>query len=201
MSKTVDYYFSLISPWTYFGDARLKDIAARHDARIVYKPMNLGKVFPITGGLPLAKRSQQRQAYRLAELARWSKHLNLPVNLHPEYFPCDESRAAGMVIATIGNGDDPGDFINVVLSAVWANERNIADDETLIELAARAGLDGGKLLAAVGREDISNEWDRLSVEAIERGVFGSPFYIVNDEPFWGQDRLDMVDAALSRKKE
>ncbi len=198
MSKTVDYYFSLISPWTYFGDARLRDIAARRGARIVYKPMQLGKVFPVTGGLPLAKRAPQRQAYRLAELARWSAYHGLPINLHPKFFPADESRAAGLVLAAIGNGDDPGALINATLSAVWAEEKNIADDQTLLGLAKQVGLDGEKLLAAADDPAISAQWDTLSEEAIEHGVFGSPFYVVDGEPFWGQDRLDMVDAALSR---
>jgi len=197
MSKTVEYYFSLISPWTYLGDARFTDIAARRGARIIYKPMNLGRVFPATGGLPLAKRAPQRQAYRLVELARWSKHRGLSLNLHPKYFPCDESRAAGLVLAAIGNGDGPGALVNAILSAVWAEERNIADDETLLELAAGVGLDGEKLLATADGPEIAAEWDKISDDAIAHGVFGSPFYVVGDEPFWGQDRLDMVDAALA----
>ncbi len=198
MGKTVDYYFSLISPWTYMGDARLSAIAARQGARIVYKPMKLGKVFPATGGLPLAKRAPQRQAYRLVELTRWSKSLGLPLNLHPKFFPADENRAAALVIAAMANGDDPGALVNAILTAVWAGEANIADDQTLLDLANRVGLDGKKLLAAAGAQDLANEWDRLSDEAIAHGVFGSPFYVVDDEPFWGQDRLDMVEAALSK---
>jgi len=197
MNKTVDYYFSLVSPWTYLGDAKFRDIAARQGARIVYKPMKLGKVFPSTGGLPLAKRAPQRQDYRLVELARWSKLLGQPLNLHPKFFPCDESRAAGFVLAAIKNGDDPGLLVNAILSAVWVGEGNIADEQTLIDLANKTGLDGGKLLALADDPDIPAEWDRLSDEAIERGVFGSPFYMVDDEPFWGQDRLDMVEKALS----
>lgn len=197
MSKTVDYYFSLISPWTYLGDAKFREIAARRGVRIVYKPMKLAKVFPATGGLPLAKRAPQRQAYRLVELARWSKHRGLPLNLHPEFFPCDESRAAALVLAAIGNGDDPGTLVNAILSAVWAGESNIADDKTLMDLAAGVGLDGAKLLAAADGADIAAEWDRISDDAITCGVFGSPFYVVDEEPFWGQDRLDMVDAALA----
>lgn len=197
MNKTVDYYFSLVSPWTYLGDAKFRDIAARQGARIVYKPMKLGKVFPSTGGLPLAKRAPQRQDYRLVELARWSKARGLPLNLHPKFFPCDESRAAGLVLAAIKNGDDPALLVNAILSAVWAEEGNIADDQTLLDLANRVGLDGGKLLAQANDADIMEKWDSLSDEAIERGVFGSPFYVVGDEPFWGQDRLDMVEKALS----
>ena len=122
MSKSIDYYFSLISPWTYLGDARLRDIAARQGARVVHKPINLGKVFPATGGLPLAKRAQQRQDYRLVELARWSKHLDRPITLHPAHFPCDERRAAALVIAAQRNGHDVGELVNAILSAVWVKE-------------------------------------------------------------------------------
>ena len=196
MSKTVAYYFSLVSPWTSLGDARLREIAARHGARVIHKPMNLGQVFPATGGLPLAKRAPQRQAYRLVELSRWSKHLDRPITLHPKYFPCDESRAAALVIAAQRNGDDVGDLVNAILATVWVNEGNIADEITLIAVAAGVGLDGEKLLAAANDPDISEQWSRNSEQAIEQGVFGSPFYVVDGEPFWGQDRLEMVEAAL-----
>ncbi len=196
MSKTVTYYFSLVSPWTYLGDERLRDIASRCGARIVYKPMNLGQVFPATGGLPLAKRAPQRQAYRLVELARWSKHLDRPITLHPKYFPCDESRAAAMVIAAQRNGDDVGELVNRILATVWVDEGNIADEQTLINVAVGVGFDGVTLLAAASDPGVSEEWSKNSEEAIEQGVFGSPFYVVDGEPFWGQDRLEMVEAAL-----
>jgi len=200
MSKTVDYFFSLISPWTYFGDRRMHEIASRHGARVVYKPIKLGKVFPVTGGLPLPKRSPQRQSYRLVELQRWSTRLGLPINLHPKHFPADETKAAGMVIATLADGRDPGDFVHAALAAVWSREMDIADDETLRTLAGECGLDGAALLARAETEEIQAVWDTNSDEAIERGVFGSPFYFVGDEPFWGQDRLDLLDDALARDK-
>ncbi len=196
MTKTIDYYFSLISPWTYMGDAKLREIASRAGARIVYKPMKLATVFPATGGLPLAKRAPQRQDYRLVELARWSASLGLPLTLHPKYFPADESRAAALVLAALANGEDVGKLVYAILSAVWVGEGNIADDQTLRQLADGVGLDGEKLLIAADSPDSLAEWDKNSEDAITVGVFGSPFYVINGEPFWGQDRLHMVEAAL-----
>jgi len=135
MAKTVDYFLSVYSPWTYFGDARLHEIADRHGANINYKPMQLSRVFPATGGLPLAKRAPQRQDYRLAELARWQKRLGLTINTHPKHFPTDERTASAMAVAATLKGVDPGDFINSLLAAVWVWELDIGDEGTLVRIA------------------------------------------------------------------
>ncbi|MBT3237688.1 MAG: 2-hydroxychromene-2-carboxylate isomerase [Rhodospirillaceae bacterium] len=197
MTKQIDYFFSLVSPWTYLGDAQLGNLAAKHEAKVIYKPMQLGKVFPATGGLPLPKRSQQRQDYRLVELERYSKRLNLPLNLHPAHFPADESKAAGMVLTSIKLGIEPCVLVNTILTAVWARDLDISDDTTLLSLAKEIGMNGEELLAGAADPDTMAVWDANSDEAIERGVFGSPFYFVDDEPFWGQDRLDLVEDALA----
>jgi len=197
MSKTVDYFLSVYSPWTYFGDARLHEIAKRHGAEINYKPMQLSRVFPATGGLPLAKRSQQRQDYRLAELARWRKRLGLTINMSPKHFPTDERAASAMAVAAVLKGDDPGDFINGLLTAVWVRELDIAAAETLVMIADEAGLGGDALLAAAKTAEVLDALDANGDEAIARGVFGAPFYFIDNEPFWGQDRLDFVDEALA----
>ena len=94
MTKTIDFYLSLISPWTYLGSGRLEEIARAHGAQVRVKPVDYGAIFPKTGGLPLAKRAPERQAYRLVELQRWSKALGLPLNLHPKFFPAVEQLAA-----------------------------------------------------------------------------------------------------------
>jgi len=196
MAKTVDYFLSVYSPWTYFGDARLHEIADRHGANINYKPMQLSRVFPATGGLPLAKRAPQRQDYRLAELARWQKRLGLTINTHPKHFPTDERTASAMAVAATLKGVDPGDFINSLLAAVWVWELDIGDEGTLVRIANEAGLGGAALLAAAKTPEVLAALDANGLEAISRGVFGAPFYFVDDEPFWGQDRLDFVDEAL-----
>ena len=94
MGKTVDYYFSPISPWTYLGHARFADMAKRYGAVVNVKPADFGKVFPVSGGLPLAKRAPQRQAYRMVELKRFRDHLKLPLNLQPKFFPAPADLAA-----------------------------------------------------------------------------------------------------------
>jgi 2-hydroxychromene-2-carboxylate isomerase len=198
MAKTIDYYYALISPWTYLGGPRLEEIARRHGAAIAYKPVALGKVFPVSGGLPLAKRAPQRQAYRLVELARWRDFLGVPLNLKPRFFPADETLAAGMVIAARRQGLDCGRLSNAILRGVWAEERDIADAATLKAIAAENALDGDALMAAAADPAVTAEYEANTQEAIDRGVFGAPSYVYKDELFWGQDRLDFLDRALAK---
>ena len=196
MSKTVDYYFTLISPYAYMGDARLREIAARHGAEINYKPVNFGEIFPKTGGLPLAKRAPARQAYRLQELARWRDFLNLEMNLAPKHFPTAEWPAAGMVLAAKQLGLDCGPLVNALLTAVWAKDLDIGAPDTIVAIADAQGFDGRALLQASDDPAIRATWDTYSAEALEAGVFGAPTYILDDQIYWGQDRLDFLDRAL-----
>lgn len=198
MPKTIDYFLGITSPWTYLGGERLIEIAARHGATITYKPMNMGKVFSVSGGLPLPKRAPQRQAYRLVELARWSDHLGIPLNPRPKYFPASGWPAAGMVIAAREAGQDCGRLANAFLHAVWAEERNIDDAETLRAIAGENGFDGDSLLTAAQSDAVKAAFEADTQEAIDRQVFGAPTYIYKDEPFWGQDRLELLDRALAR---
>jgi 2-hydroxychromene-2-carboxylate isomerase len=220
MSLVIDYYVTLISPWSYLGGQRLMAMARRHGATIDVKPIDLGKVFPVSGGLPLAKRAPQRQAYRLVELARWRDHLNLPLNIHPKYFPTPIDLASRVVVAarpggtaalgvTTGapqlrdalgapTGSDALDLTQAILQAVWVDEKNIADAETLKGLCAACGLDGGALLAAADTAAVRTATDALTEEAIARGVFGAPTYVFGGELFWGQDRLEFLDRALAK---
>lgn len=198
MAKKIDYYYSLISPWTYLGGPRLREIATRHRATIAHKPVKLAEVFPATGGLPLAKRAPARQAYRLMELARWREHLGMPLNLRPKHFPVPERPAAGMVIAARAAGLDCGLLSEALLRAVWAEERDIADRATLAAIAEACAMDGAALLAEAEKDPAAAEYQANTEEAIARGVFGAPTYAVGDELFWGQDRLDFVERALAR---
>ena len=197
MAKTIEYYYSLISPWTYLGGERLEAIARKHGADIRYKPMMLATVFPATGGLPLAKRAPVRQAYRLMELPRWRDYLKIPLNLHPEFFPADERRAALMVIAAAARDLDAGTLSNAILRAVWAEDRDIADTATLSAIADGCGLDGQALLADSEGDAAVETYEANTQDALERGVFGAPTYVYGDELFWGQDRLDFLDRALT----
>lgn len=196
--KTITYYLSPQSPWTYLGHDRLVAIAQKHGAAIEPRPCALGKaIFPISGGLPLNKRSPQRQAYRLVELQRWSEFLGAPLNLHPRFFPIDESIPATAIAAAIhleGNAAALK-FAGAILRAVWAEERDISNEETLAELAGGCGLDGAAILAA--RPQALGRYEAYTRDAIEQQVFGAPWYVYKGEPFWGQDRLDFLDRALA----
>lgn len=200
MGKTIDYYFAPQSPWAYLGHERAVALANKYGATLDAKPCDLGKVFPLSGGLPLAKRAPQRQAYRLVELKRWSDSLNIPLNLHPKFFPVPPDPAARLIIACkLAHGNDAAlALAGAVMRAVWAEERNIGDDATLSALASECGHDGAGLLQAAQTENVQAEYDRYTNEAIAANVFGSPWYVVDGEGFWGQDRLDFVERALAK---
>ncbi len=193
---TIEYYFAPHSPWTYFGHQRLAAIAARHGARIEMKPCDLGRVFAATGGLPLPKRPPARRAYRLVELQRWRDVLGIELNLHPAHFPIDPTAASLAIIAALAtDGEQAGyDFAGRLMRAVWAEERNIADEATLAAIATEAGLDAGRIIE--GRAAATPTYERNTEDALAAGMFGAPWYRLRDEGFWGQDRLDLLDRAL-----
>jgi len=198
--KTIEYYFSPSSPWAYMGHDRLLKIAEKHGAQLEPRPFALGAaIFPISGGLPLPKRAPQRQAYRLFELRRWSEHLGLPLNIHPKYFPVSDDQAASLMIAAAHNieGKDAAlRLLGATFRALWAEDRNTSDPNTLIEIAGECQLDGQALYA--GQDEARRFYDQCTKQAIERQVFGAPWYVYQDEPFWGQDRLDFLDRALAK---
>ena len=196
MPHTLDYFMAPSSPWTYLGHQRLLDLCAARAIPIRMMPIDLGKVFPQSGGLPLPQRAPQRQAYRLVELARWRDVTGLPLNVQPRFFPVSGDDAALLLIgAQLHNGDLAGfDLGGRVLRAVWAEERNIADPQVMAALIAEAGLDGAAIAAR--RRDAGERYEANTQEAIARQVFGAPWYVWRDEPFWGQDRLDLLERAL-----
>jgi 2-hydroxychromene-2-carboxylate isomerase len=197
MTKFVDYYFTPMSPWTYFGHARFLDIARRHGAEIRYKPAQFQRIFAASGGLPVAQRPKQRQAYRMAELERWRKFLGMPINLKPKHVPVPTERADRLIVAAKQTGADPGALAEALMRACWIEERDISDEATLAEIAAACGFDGAALVARAAGPEAGAEYDAHTAEAIERQVFGAPTYLYRGEPFWGQDRLEFVERALA----
>lgn len=197
MAETIDYYLSLNSPWTYMGHRRLTDLAETHGLTVRVHPVDFrGIIFPATGGLPVGKRSPQRQAYRLVELERWRKHLDITLNIQPKFWPADEALAAGMVRAAGESSTGALALAGALLRAVWAEERNIADRDTLIAVAADCGLDAASLMAEAESGAMAERQAGDSEHAIERGVFGAPTYIYQEQPFWGQDRLELLALAV-----
>ena len=194
----IQYYFAPQSPWTYLVHLRIWDIARQHKARIEVLPVDLGgKVFPVTGGLPVGKRAPQRQAYRLLELQRFAAHLHAPLNLQPKFFPVAGDDAARLIIAVeMHDGADAAMHItDAVLRAVWVEERNIADEGLLATLLRERELPARRLEDAHSQA-AQERYEANTQRAIEAGVFGAPSYVIGGEIFWGQDRLDFVERRL-----
>lgn len=200
MALTVDYFLTPVSPYTYLGHERFRRICREHGAQINLRVIDLGKVFPASGGVALKDRPPQRRAYRLMELARWRDYLNLPLVLEPRYFPAPSEAAATVILAVLErHGIEPAlDIAGDCLRAVWAEERDISSRATLQDILGAHALESEPLLALAASAEVTARYVMQSQEAIARGVFGAPTYAVGDELFWGQDRLDFLERALAR---
>ncbi|MEO8487413.1 MAG: 2-hydroxychromene-2-carboxylate isomerase, partial [Betaproteobacteria bacterium] len=195
--KTVDYYLAPVSPWTWFGHERFVALLQAHGATARLHPIDLGRIFPVSGGLPLPKRAPQRQAYRLVELARWSEHLALPIHVTPKFVASSGEEASRWILAAAERGAAAGlAMTGGVLRARWAEERDIADRGTLREIAERCGLDEDAVGQRANDPAIAAAYEAATQHAIDAQVFGVPWYVYQGEPFWGQDRLDFLARAL-----
>jgi|TARA_B100000959_G_scaffold285719_1_gene361432 carboxymethylenebutenolidase len=195
VAKTIDYYLSLVSPWSYLGHQRLLEIATRHQATINIWPVDLSVIFPQSGGLPLPKRAPVRQAYRMQELQRWRDYLNVELVLEPAYFPTSDKLAAAMVIKLRETQADAAlGLAGACLRACWVEERDIGNPDTLGAIAEENQLDASLLLADSDKALDTRTED--SKAALQRGVFGVPTFIHGEQIFWGQDRLDFLERAL-----
>ena len=193
----IDYFFTTVSPFVYLGGLRLQDIAARHGATIAYKPVDAVALFARTGGQALAQRHESRRAYRTQELRRLSIKTGLALNPAPAFFPANPAPSAYAIIAAARAGADVGPLVHAFGRACWAEERNIAEDQVVKDILSENGID--PTLAdrglLVGAETYANNLE----DAVAKGVFGVPFYLVGEEKFWGQDRLDDLDLYLAGK--
>jgi 2-hydroxychromene-2-carboxylate isomerase len=196
----IDYYASLNSPWTHLGAARIEALAAKYNATLRIYPVDFGAIFAGSGGLPLPKRAPQRQAYRLMELRRWRGFLGVPINIEPKFFPSSEVLTGPCVIAVRETqGDTPAiNLAHRVLKAVWQDELNPADPVTLAKLIGEVGLNAETVLKLGAEPRWTERREADTRAALERGVFGAPSYVIGEEIFWGQDRLEFVDRKLAR---
>ena len=197
MSQRVEYFFAPQSPWTYLGHARFSALLERSGAQVEVLPVDLGRIFPLSGGLPLARRAPQRQAYRLVELRRFADHLALPLNVQPRHFPVAGDPAARLItaVATAHGAGDAMRITGAILAACWARELDIADLPTLAGLLEECRLPPALLADSQGA-DVQALYDAATQRAIDASVFGAPTYRIDGELFWGQDRLDFVARRL-----
>lgn len=198
----IDYFFATVSPYTYLAGMRLEEIAGRHGLTVSYKPVDVLALFDRTGGIRPADRHQSRKDYRLQELRRQSTKAGLPLNLQPAHWPTNPAPSSYAIIAAQAERaagkatGDLGALVHAFTRACWAEERDIADDAVVRAVLEANGFDPG--LADRGLLLGAETYVRNLDEAVARGAFGAPFYIApGDERFWGQDRLDDLDAHLS----
>lgn len=195
----IDYYFTVLSPWAYLAGSRLEDIASRHGAQITYKPIDIGQLFGRTGGTPPKDRHPSRMEYRMQELKRWSKALDMSMNHSPAHWPTNGAPASYAIIAAqSAGGGNIGALVHGIMRACWAEEKDMAQDDVIKACLADAGFDPS--LADSGLLAGAEAYGRNLEDAVSAGVFGSPFYVCDDdERFWGQDRLDALDTHLGAK--
>lgn len=200
MALHIDYYVSLNSPWTHLGATRIEAMAAAHGATMRVYPVDFGAIFAASGGLPLPKRSPQRQAYRMQELARWRGHLSIPIHVQPKFFPSSEAVTAPCIIGVRETiGDQPAiKLAHRILKAVWQEEKSPADTDTLVALIRDVGLDPDKVLALGADPKWSEMREADGKAGLARNVFGAPSYVIGDDIFWGQDRLEFVERRLAK---
>ncbi|MGY6706327.1 DsbA family protein [Roseinatronobacter sp.] len=187
----IDYYLTPMSPWTYLAGKRPAQIAAQSGASLRYKPLDPTALFGRTGGLVLAERHDSRKDYRLQELRRWSERLDMPLNLRPAFFPANPAPASYAIIAAQeAGGGDLAELLHRLTRACWAEDRNIADDDVIRDCLSAAGFDPA--LAFSGMLQGAEIYPRNLEDAVADGAFGVPFFVVGQERFWGQDRLDFL---------
>lgn len=194
----IDYYLGTISPWAYLAGDRLERIAERHGATITYKPLDILQLFDRTGGVRPANRHASRMEYRAQELSRWSDHLGMALNIKPAFWPVNMAPSSYAIIAAQKTGGgDLGGLVQAILRAVWAEDRDISDDAVLRDILGQHGFDPA--LVDKGLFVGAETYGRNLEQAVEAGVFGSPFYVVQEsgQKFWGQDRLDFLDRHLA----
>ena len=195
----IEYFYSLASPFAFLGSEKFQAIAKKHSAEIVEKPCDLvGGIFSKTGGVPVPQRSPQRQKYRLDELKRWSEFLNIKINIRPKFFPPkDPHKPAKYTIAANLLGVKIF-FGHEILKKLWIEEKDISDEKNIQLISEQFKTDFTKLSSLANSEKVLKIYTDNTEEAIQKGVFGAPTYVFNNELFWGQDRLEFLDRALKK---
>lgn len=203
MKAVIEYYYALASPWSYLGNDMLRTIATRHAVEIDPVIIDYDRMFDAAGTIPLPKRPPLRKSYRLIELKRWSDFRGVPLNPQPRFYrgeveEPDERQGALMVTAAQQAGLDSLRLAHAIQRALWAEERSPFSSEELRAIADAEGFDGQALLDAVSTTDTEHAYQEQTERSVERNVFGMPFYIFEDEPFWGQDRLELLERVVAR---
>ena len=195
MANPIDFYFDFSSPYGYFASAKIDDLAAKHGRDVTWRPILLGAVFKITGGQPLPT-IPLKGSYSAHDLQRSARLFKMSFKM-PTKFPIGSTAPARAFYWL--NDRDPAAARKLALAlfhAYFAEDRDISNPEVTGNVAARLGVDKVELAQALNEPAVKERLRSEVAAAIERGVFGSPYFIIDGEPFWGSDRLEQVDRWL-----
>ena len=196
MTNTLDYYFATPSPWAYLATPRVVELQKKYNLKINWKPANLMEIFAIHGVANVKDRPQPVQLNRLTELKRWSKFLSMPLTIQPKFFPVDPTLSHKTIILAQKNNINVDNLIFSFQKAVWADEKNISDENIIIEICKANNFNSNSIIEDANSEEIINEYKSNTQEALSKNVWGSPTFIYNNELFWGQDRIDFLERAI-----
>lgn len=197
MPTTIDYFLTCVSPWTYLGHDAARALAEKHGVSLNVRPVNLGEMFKVSGQVGLGDRPAVRQRYRFMELQRFADFRGKKMNFKPKFFPTNPALADHSICAILLDGGDPLDYMGAVFAAIWAEEKDISDAATLADLLARSGFDAGKVLDRAQGPEAAAMRAANTEAAIAVDATGVPSFVRDGEAFWGQDRLDLLDHALT----
>ena len=188
------------SPWTFLGHKKVNEISKQNNCELDIMPVNYGEIFPVSGGLPVHKRPLQRQKYRLQELKRWSEFLKIKLNPEPKHFPSRSLLPSKVIISVkILNFENVNDIAYAIMEGLWIKEMNIDDPKNLKKILTRFIKTADEVIDFSESKQVEKEMNEYTKEAIDLAVFGAPTYILDDQIYWGQDRLDFLERHIKRK--
>lgn len=194
MAKVLEFLFDVGSPASYIAYKRLPEIAARTGATVQYKPFLLGGVFKATGNHSPAE-IPAKGRWSSIDLAKFAKRYNVPFARNP-FFPINTLH---LMRGAAGLQDDPRfmAYLDAVFEAMWRDPKNLGDPAEMVPVLVRAGVGGDEFRGLIERDDVKARLKAATEDAVARGAFGAPIFFVEDEMFFGQDRLDWVEEALA----
>ncbi|NLC02463.1 MAG: 2-hydroxychromene-2-carboxylate isomerase [Pseudomonas formosensis] len=194
MSKQVEFYFDVGSPASYLAWTQIAQLAERHGAEVVYQPMLLGGVFKATGNASPAS-VPAKGRYTRIDFERFARRYQVPFAQNP-FFPINTMQLMRGAVALL-DGDQFQPYADAVFRAIWVEGQNMGDPDVVARVLGGQGFDVAGLLQQINDPAVKERLRQITERAIERGVFGAPTFFVGDEMFFGQDRLDFVEAALA----
>lgn len=196
----IEYFYSAHSAFAYLGSARLMQICAEHRATLVHKPILLSPVVEAQGSLPFRARTQAHVDYFFGrEIERWAEYREVPViSFRPTDHDADYSLASGMILALGDIGPATDQMAHALLQAHWRDDMDLSDPNVLSQIATELGHDQDQVLSAAASKRVQDQLQQNSDWARSLSVMGSPTYIVDGDPFYGQDHLELVERALTR---